>query len=68
MRKAACYMCEEKTDRGVQILVDRISPDHSHVKNFACALCERCETALKLGTIYVELHRLVDSTKESYTR
>jgi hypothetical protein len=60
MRKVGCYMCETKTDRAVTVSLVSTTPVASLVHN-TVPLCDRCQTAITSGTIYLELLRLVES-------
>lgn len=67
MQKLACYMCEEKTAQGITIAVTTTTPETKTLLSNYVPLCDRCITAVKLGSLYLELHRLIESDKARYT-
>ena len=66
VQKIPCYMCGEKTNGSVVIKVT--TPNGRDVLGSSVPLCANCIVALERGSLYLELHKLVEAEpKRAYS-
>jgi len=63
MRTIPCYMCEEKTRGSIAIEVSTAAPEKKILLASNIPLCEGCLTKLKLGSLYFEMHHVIEAEK-----